>query len=97
MLRNAIDKSITACDFRRLWREITEKISDLGGAYLIARRGPPWLVILSVDAYESLIDERLAESPALRKRMAEARANYHAGEGRSYEALRREILSSRSI
>jgi len=95
MLRNLVDKSVTASDFRRLWKTVTEKISGLGGAYLITKRGQPWLVILSVDAFETLIDERLAESSSLRTRIAEARANYKAGQGKPYEALRRELLSTK--
>jgi hypothetical protein len=45
-----------------------------------------------IEDYEELIDSRLAASPVLEKRIAEARANYEAGEGGSYEVLRQELL-----
>jgi len=53
-----------------------------------AKRGEPRLVIISVEDYEGLIDAKLATSPVLQKRIAEARANYEAGDGGSYEVLR---------
>ena len=45
-----------------------------------------------IEDCEELIDSELAASPVLEKRIAEARANYEAGEGGSYEALRQELL-----
>ena len=59
---------------------------------MVTKRGEPRLVIISIEDYEELIDSKLAASPVLQKRIAEARANYEAGEGGSYEALRQELL-----
>jgi hypothetical protein len=46
-----------------------------------------------IEDYEELIDSKLAASPVLEKRIGEARANYEAGEGGSYEVLRQELLN----
>jgi len=48
--------------------------------------------LISIEDYEELIDAKLAASLVLQKRIAEARANYEAGEGSSYEVLRQELI-----
>lgn len=59
---------------------------------MVTKRGEPRFVIISIQDYEELIDSKLVASPVLQKRIAEARANYEAGEGDSYEALRQELV-----
>ena len=43
-----------------------------------------------VEQYEDKLDEQLAASPAFRKRIAEARANYAAGKGGHWDHLTRQ-------
>jgi len=92
MSATTLDKVITASDVRLRWSQIIDEISQAQGPYLVTKRGEPRLVILSFEDYEELIDSKLAASLALQKRIAEARANYEAGEGCSYEVLRQELL-----
>jgi len=87
-----LGRIISARDLYDHWERIIEEINHSEGPYLVLRKGEPCLVILSINDYEDLIDAKLASSPALQKRIAEAKANYEAGEGGSYEALRQELL-----
>ena len=59
---------------------------------MVTRRGEPHFVVLTLEGYEDLIDAKLVVNPLLQKRLSEARAHYEAGEGGSYEALRRQLL-----
>ena len=92
MSATTLDKVITASDVRHRWSQIIDEINRAEGPYLVTKRGEPRLVIISIEDYEELIDAKLAASPVLQKRIAEARANYEAGEGGSYEVLRQELL-----
>jgi len=92
MSATTLDKVITSSDVRHRWSQIIDELSQAEGPYLVTKRGEPRLGIISMEDYEELIDSKLAASPVLEKRIAEARANYKAGEGGSYEVLRQELL-----
>lgn len=92
MSATILDKVITASDGRQRWGQIVDEISQAEGPYLVTKRGEPRLVIISIEDYEELIDSKLAASPVLQERSAEARANYETGEGGSYKVLRQELL-----
>jgi prevent-host-death family protein len=92
MSPTTLDKVITASDVRQRWGQIINEINQAEGPYLVTKRGEPRLVIISIEDYEELIDAKLAASPVLQRRIAEAKSNYEAGEGGSYEVLRQELL-----
>jgi prevent-host-death family protein len=85
-------RTISTSDFHRGLKDVLDEVDRSGASLMITRRGEPHFVVLTLEGYEDLIDAKLVASPLLQKRLSEARAHYEAGEGGSYEALRRELL-----
>jgi len=85
-------RTISATDLRHHLKAVLDEVDRSGDLLVVTRRGEPRFVVLTLESYEDLIDAKLVASPLLQQRLSEARAHYEAGEGGSYEELRRELL-----
>jgi len=86
-------KKIALKDLLSKLDNVVRDIHESKEPYLVSENGKPWLVLLSPEIYEELVEEAvLFSSPKLRMRIAEARANYKAGEGGDLEWVYRSRL-----
>ena len=79
-------------DARKKLFDIAEDVQKPGTFYTLTENGKPKAVILSVEQYDSLIDDReVMSDPGLLNRIRQAEADYKQGRYVTLDQLKKEL------
>ena len=84
----------TLSEARKHFPELVEKSHAIFEEFVISKKGAPTAVIVDYDLFESMKETlNIALDKALVKRLRQARTQMRKGAGKSWNALRKEIVS----
>ena len=86
-------ETISVTEAKNTLSELTRKIAELGQTVTITKRGKPYVVMVSADEYESIMEtvEILLDADAVAA-IQKGRQEINTGRKKSLEAVRHELF-----